>query len=94
VHQAKDNEELLSFLLGQLVKEKVQLYRHGRGENPASVQVRIGQLEARAKELEIYDVGPFVKGRLFRANGYKVVGEGADRAVEKVFTRVGAGDEL
>lgn len=89
MHQAKDNDELLSFLLGQLVKEKVQLYRHQRGDNPASVRVTIGQLEARAKELEIYEVAPFLMGKLFRANGYRVVGEGRERAVEKVFNRRG-----
>jgi len=34
--------------------------------------------------LEIYDVKPFLVGKLFRNNGYKVVGG----EVEKVFTRV------
>jgi DNA replication licensing factor MCM2 len=48
------------------------------------VVVKIAQLEARAKEVEIYDVKGFLGGRLFVANGYKVVGDG----VEKVFTRV------
>ena len=41
VHQATDHEELLSFLLGQLIKERVQLYRHQRGENPERVQVKV-----------------------------------------------------
>lgn len=89
MHQAKDNDELLSFLLGQLVKEKVQLYRHQRGDNPPSVRVSVAQLEARAKELEIYDPNPFLQSKLFRANGYKIVGEGGERAVEKVFRRAG-----
>jgi DNA replication licensing factor MCM2 len=84
VHQATDNDELLSFLLGQIVKDKVQLYRHQRGENPERVTVPIKNLETRAKELEIYDVGGFVKSRVFAANGYKVVGD----SVEKVFVRV------
>jgi DNA replication licensing factor MCM2 len=84
VHQSTDNEELISFLLGQIIKEKVQLHRHQRGTNPESVRVTIKQLENRAKELEIYDVKPFLAGKLFRNNGYKVVGG----EVEKVFTRV------
>jgi DNA replication licensing factor MCM2 len=36
--------------------------------------------------LEIYDVGPYLKSRVFIANGYKVNTQEA--AVEKVFTRV------
>lgn len=93
VHQATDHEELVSFLLGQLVKEKVQMYRHQRGENPPSVQVAVQQLETRAQELEIYDVAPFLKSKLFVANGYKVVQSDQGGQIEKVFTRVNA-DEL
>jgi hypothetical protein len=37
--------------------------------------------------LEIYDVAPFLKGKLFKNNGYAVVGN----EVEKKFRR--AGDE-
>ncbi len=93
MHQATDHEELLAFILGQIIKEKVQLHRHQRGENPASVSVKVNQLETRAKELEIYDVGPFLRSRLFVANGYRLVpGEGGG-SVEKVFTRV-QGEEL
>ena len=66
-----------------MIKEKVQLYRHQRGENPPSVQVKINALEGRAKELEIYDVAPFLRSKLFITNGYKV--SQADAAIEKVF---------
>ncbi|ORX38223.1 MCM2/3/5 family-domain-containing protein [Kockovaella imperatae] len=85
VHQATDNQELVSFILGQMIKEKVQLYRHQRGENPPSVSIKVNALEGRAKELEIYDVGPFLKSKLFIANGYKVVPGEAGGSVEKVF---------
>lgn len=81
MHSATDHEELVSFLLGQLVKEKVQLYRHQRGENPPAVQVQLKQLEQRAKDLEIYDVAPFLRSKLFAANGYTV----REGVVEKVF---------
>lgn len=73
VHRTSDTDELLAFVLGQLVKEKVQLFRNQRGENPDAVQVKVAQLETRSKELEIYDVQPFLKSKLFRANGYKVL---------------------
>ncbi|KIR41925.1 minichromosome maintenance protein 2 [Cryptococcus deuterogattii 99/473] len=89
VHQATDHEELLSFLLGGIVKEKVQLYRHSHGENPARVFIKVSQLEGRAKELEIYDVQPFLRSRLFSTNGYKVVDHDGARSIEKAFT-VGA----
>ncbi len=64
------------------------MHRHQHGENPPSVSVRVNQLETRAKELEIYDVGPFLRSKLFVANGYRLVpGEGGG-SIEKVFTRV------
>lgn len=89
VHQATDNDELLAFLLGQLVKDKVQLHVHQHGGHPASVQVRVAQLEMRAKEVEIYDVQPFLRSRLFAANGYKTVqvAVGSQRVpmIEKAF---------
>lgn len=88
MHQATDHEELVSFLLGQLVKEKVQVHRINRGENPPSVRVPVHQLETRAKELEIYDVAPFLKSKLFVANGYKVIQGERGGNIEKVFTRV------
>ena len=93
MHQATDHEELISFLLGQIVKEKVQLFRHQRGENPPSVSIKVNQLESRAKDLDIYDVAPFLKSKLFVTNGYKVTTGGEGASIEKVFTRV-APDEL
>lgn len=97
VHQATDHEELLSFLLGQLIKERVQLHRHQRGENPEKVAIKINQLESRAKELEIYDVAPFLSSRLFKVNGFKIVpaeNGGTGGSIEKVFNRVVGGEEL
>ncbi|WVF67660.1 hypothetical protein IAT40_002419 [Kwoniella sp. CBS 6097] len=95
VHQATDHEELLAFLLGQIVKEQSQQYRLQRGQDLDRVQIRVNALEKRAKDLEIYDVGPFLRSRLFTTNGYKLVdgeGTGAGSAVgkiiEKVFTRI------
>lgn len=47
MHKATDHAELLAFLLGQLVKEKVQLVMIQRGQEPASVEIPLAQLEAR-----------------------------------------------
>ena len=70
-----------------MVKEKVQLYRHQRAENPPSVSVKVNALEGRAKELEIYDVGPFLRSKLFVANGYKVGTPDGAASIEKVFAQ-------
>lgn len=43
--------------------------------------MQLKQLEQRAKDLEIYDVSPFLRSKLFSANGYKV----KEGVVEKVF---------
>jgi DNA replication licensing factor MCM2 len=60
VHKATDHAELLAFLLGQLVKEKVQLAMIQRGQEPASVEIPLAQLEAR-----VSPVSPVLARRTF-----------------------------
>ena len=60
VHKATDHAELLAFLLGQLVKEKVQLVMIQRGQEPASVEIPLAQLEAR-----VSPVSPILYRRTF-----------------------------
>ena len=43
--QARDHEELLAFLLGQLVKEKARFYQLQRLQQPDVVTVRTAELE-------------------------------------------------
>jgi DNA replication licensing factor MCM2 len=84
LNQTGDSDELLAFLLGQIVKEKAQLHWHQRGANPDQVTVRVAQLEQRAKEVEVFDVGPFLRSKLFATNGYKFVpGEGSGSIVKE-----------
>jgi hypothetical protein len=45
--QSKDHEELLAFLLGQLVKDKARFYQLQRYEQPELVTVKISELEER-----------------------------------------------
>jgi DNA replication licensing factor MCM2 len=45
--QARDHEELLAFLLGQIVKEKVHLYQLQKRDQPASISVRVTELDER-----------------------------------------------
>ena len=52
VHQAQDSEELLVFLLGQLVKERYRLELvRLNGAAPSRVDVKVAELEERAKDL-------------------------------------------
>lgn len=86
LNQATDHEELLSFLLGQLVKEKALLYSNLHGEAAEEVVVKLVELEERAKELEIYETSSFLKSALFKRNGYSV--QGGKEIVKKFEKRV------
>lgn len=73
IHQARDHDELLSFLLGGIVKDKMRFtqHRHRQLETPTLISVPLSELEQRAKEVDIFDVRPFLLSRVFRANGYQ-----------------------
>jgi len=79
--QARDHEELLAYLLGQMVKEKARLYQYQRYSQPDLVTVKLADLEERARERDIYDTTPFLHSKLFEKNGYKLTGE----VIEKRF---------
>ncbi|CAE6419282.1 DNA replication licensing factor mcm2 OS=Schizosaccharomyces pombe (strain 972 / ATCC 24843) GN=mcm2 PE=1 SV=1 [Rhizoctonia solani AG-1 IB] len=79
---SKDHQELLAFLLGQLVKDKVRISQLQHGTPPTEVAVQVTELEARAKEHDIFDLAPFLRSRLFSANGYKH----ANGNITKTFT--------
>ncbi|KAJ3865653.1 MCM-domain-containing protein [Lentinula novae-zelandiae] len=79
--QSKDHEELLAFLLGNIVKEKARFYMLQRHEQPELIKVKTKELEERAKEHEIYDISSFLHSKLFAANDYKL----KDENIEKKF---------
>ncbi|EPQ57599.1 MCM-domain-containing protein [Gloeophyllum trabeum ATCC 11539] len=81
--QARDHEELLAFILGQIVKEKARFYQLQRYQQPELVTVKVAELDERAKEHDIYDTTPFLHSKLFRTNGYKL----EDGVIEKRFKR-------
>ncbi|KAI6026128.1 MCM-domain-containing protein [Pisolithus microcarpus] len=58
--QARDYEELLAFILGQLVKDKARFHQLQKHEQPELVTVSVSQLDERAKEHDIYDTSPFL----------------------------------
>ncbi|KAJ7647242.1 MCM-domain-containing protein [Roridomyces roridus] len=82
--QSKDHEELLAFLLGGLVKDKARLHQLQRYEQPELVTVKLSELEARAKDHEIFDINPFLRSKLFSTNGYSV---NEDGFIEKRFRK-------
>ena len=45
--QARDHEELLAFLLGQIVKDKVRFYTLQRQEQPERVSFPVSELDDR-----------------------------------------------
>ena len=45
--QSKDHEELLAFLLGQLVKDKAWFYQLQRSHQPELITIKISELEER-----------------------------------------------
>ncbi|KAI0785538.1 MCM-domain-containing protein [Abortiporus biennis] len=79
--QAKDHEELLAFLLGQIVKEKARLYQLQRYQQPEKISIKVSELDERAKEHEIFDTAPFLRSKLFAKNGYTL----SDGVIEKIF---------
>lgn len=77
MHQARDHDELLAFLLGGIVKDKLRFSQFdprrraaAQADGPQAVTVPLSELESRARELDIYDVQPFLLSRVFKANGY------------------------
>jgi flagellar motor switch protein FliG len=47
LNQATDHEELLAFILGQLVKEKALLYSNLHGEQAEQVSIKLSELNER-----------------------------------------------
>lgn len=45
--QARDHEELLAFLLGQIVKDKARFYQYQHYQPPESVTVKVSELDER-----------------------------------------------
>ncbi|CCL98347.1 uncharacterized protein FIBRA_00342 [Fibroporia radiculosa] len=83
--QARDHEELLAFLLGHIVKEKARFYQLQRHQQPEAISVKVAELDERAKEHDIFDTTPFLRSKLFAANGYKL----RDDVIEKSFLHAG-----
>lgn len=63
---AKDDEEVLAFLLGNLIKDRARYLAAKNGNvMPDSVTVKVEELAKKAAEIEIHDIQPFLRSALF-----------------------------
>ena len=100
IHQSRDHDELLAFLLGGMVQDRRRFQtvanRRRRvaanaDENQDSaaavdtVEVPLAELETRARELDIFDVRPFLASRIFHNNDFSF--DERNRSISKSFTR-------
>lgn len=53
LNQATDHEELLAFILGQLVKEKALLYSNLHGEQAEQVSIKLSELNERVRPFSV-----------------------------------------
>jgi DNA replication licensing factor MCM2 len=69
----KEHGELLQFALQELVNERIKLLSaRYSDELPGEIEIEMADLEARAKELNVYDIKPFLSSRFFTASGCRV----------------------
>ncbi|BGP19488.1 hypothetical protein JCM10213_006308 [Rhodosporidiobolus nylandii] len=62
---AQDNDEVLAFLLGNIVKDRVRYLAVKNGQQPTSVTVSVDDLARKAAEIDIHDIEPFFASSLF-----------------------------
>ncbi|KAF9518139.1 hypothetical protein BS47DRAFT_1290112 [Hydnum rufescens UP504] len=77
----QDHEELLSFLLGQIIKEKARSYQATKRQAPPKISVKTSELEERAREHEIFDMARYLRSKVFKNNGYTL----RNGVIEKTF---------
>lgn len=79
----REHGELLAFALQELITEKIRFLetRYEEGRMPAQVEVEMTDFEARARELNIFDLKPFLASRLF--TGLGLVLDSSRRTISK-----------
>ncbi|KAL7746617.1 MCM DNA helicase complex subunit [Sorochytrium milnesiophthora] len=71
IHYMRDNDELLYFVLSDLLRDHVRLYQlKNRGVMPSRIELDAEEFEAKARELNIHNVRPFFSSPLFRNNNF------------------------
>eukprot|EP00958_Prasinococcus_capsulatus_P010670 scaffold1041_cov414-Prasinococcus_capsulatus_cf.AAC.9 len=78
----KDFNELLLHALQELVKDAMMMESTLHGvDSMTELTVKIELLEAKARELQVFDVQPFLESDLFRANGFQY--DSSERLISK-----------
>lgn len=49
--QAKDHEELLAFILGQIIKEKARVYQLQKYQSPEKITLKVSELDERVRHI-------------------------------------------
>ncbi|XP_055342727.1 DNA replication licensing factor MCM2-like [Paramacrobiotus metropolitanus] len=70
--QRRDNNELLLFLLRQLVNEHRTYKRLSGQDQDMAIKVPVRELEEKAKRVNILNLGSFFKSDVFATHGYKM----------------------
>ncbi|XP_064483427.1 DNA replication licensing factor mcm2-like [Ornithodoros turicata] len=66
----KDNNELLLFVLKQLVQEQLNFVRNRYGSEPDVIEIQEKDLQEKANQLSIKNLGPFFQSNIFRAHHF------------------------
>jgi DNA replication licensing factor MCM2 len=86
ITQRREQGELLAFALQDLLRERMRYLaaRSGLSELPVGtrVEVELSELEARSRELAVYDLKPFFTSRAFVALGCQI--DNGRRTISKV----------
>ncbi|KAJ1977516.1 MCM DNA helicase complex subunit [Dimargaris xerosporica] len=73
VNYARDNDELLYYLLCKMLKEKLTFYQYKhQGAMPQELHIALEEFEAQARDLNITDPRAFYETSLFSSNGFSV----------------------
>jgi DNA replication licensing factor MCM2 len=105
LNQERDQHELLAFLLGGIIKDRMRfahLNKKNRHQQQLededviaggeTITVPLAELEARSKEIGVFDLVDFLNSRLFKTNGYTF--QERNRTISKSFGAARPREEL
>merc|ERR1712150_301981 len=67
----KDNNELLLFVLKQLVRDQILFYKNRFRSEPESIEIQEDELLERARQINIHNLLPFYESESFRENKFQ-----------------------
>lgn len=67
----RDNNELLLFILRQLIHDQASYQRNRYGTDQETVEISEKDLADRARQINIHNMQPFFASNLFSANNFR-----------------------